>query len=70
VGVAGRRAAVSDSGVTGEGKDWLYGFMNQATNLGYRVDYIPIHWYKCGQSASSFSNYLADVYNRYKCRSG
>jgi len=58
--------AVSDSGVTGEGRDWIYAFMNQATNLGYRVDYIPIHWYKCGQSPTQMSNYLNDVYQRYK----
>jgi autotransporter-associated beta strand protein len=57
--------AVSDSGLAGEGLDWLYNFMNQATNRGYRVDYIPIHWYKCGQSAASFSNYLYTVYQKY-----
>jgi autotransporter-associated beta strand protein len=56
--------AVSDSGVSGQGLDWLYGFMSQATNLGYRVDFIPIHWYKCGQSATQLSNYLASVYQR------
>jgi autotransporter-associated beta strand protein len=36
--------------------------MSQATNLGYRVDFIPIHWYKCGQSATQLSNYLASVH--------
>lgn len=54
--------AVSDSGVSGQGLDWIYGFMSQATNLGYRVDFVPIHWYKCGQSASQLTNYLAGVY--------
>ncbi len=48
--------AVSDSGVTGQGLDWLYSFMGQATSLNYRVDFIPIHWYKCGQSASQLTN--------------
>jgi autotransporter-associated beta strand protein len=57
--------AVSDSGLTGQGLDWLYKFMDEATNRGYRVDYIPIHWYKCGQSASSLSNYLYTVYQKY-----
>ncbi len=57
--------AVSDSGLTGEGLDWLYSFMDQATNRGYRVDYIPIHWYKCGQSAQALSNTLATIYQKY-----
>ena len=54
--------AVSSSGVSGQGPDWLYSFMNSATNLGYRVDFIPVHWYKCSQSALQFSNYLAGIY--------
>ncbi len=54
--------AVSDSGVTGQGLDWIYSFINQATNLGYRVDYIPIHWYKCGQSSAQLLTYLTGVY--------
>jgi autotransporter-associated beta strand protein len=54
--------AVSDSGVSGQGLDWIYSFMNQATNLGYRVDFIPIHWYKCGQSPSQLLSYLTSVY--------
>jgi autotransporter-associated beta strand protein len=56
--------AVSDSGTAGTGLDWLYSFMSQATHLGYRVDFIPIHWYKCGQSATQLSNYLASVYQQ------
>jgi len=54
--------AVSDSGTTGTGLDWIYSFMNQATNLGYRVDFIPIHWYKCGQTPAQLLSYLAAVY--------
>jgi autotransporter-associated beta strand protein len=54
--------AVSDSGVSGQGLDWLYSFMSQATNLGYRVDYIPVHFYKCSWSTTQFSNYLAGIY--------
>jgi autotransporter-associated beta strand protein len=54
--------AVSDSGVTGQGLDWLYSFMSQANSLGYRVDFIPIHYYKCGWSTAQFSNYLAQIY--------
>jgi len=51
--------AVSDSGVTGQGLDWLYSFMSQANSLGYRVDFIPIHYYKCGWSTGTILKYLA-----------
>jgi len=54
--------AVSDSGATGAGLNWLYAFMALANNLGYRVDFIPIHYYKCGWTTSQFSNYLAGIY--------
>jgi len=54
--------AVSDSGVTGQGVSWLYSFMSQATNLGYRVDFVPVHSYKCNYTASQLSNYLAGIY--------
>jgi autotransporter-associated beta strand protein len=54
--------AVSDSGATGAGINWLYSFMAQATSVGYRVDFIPIHYYKCGWTTSQFSNYLASIY--------
>jgi autotransporter-associated beta strand protein len=54
--------AVSDSGTTGTGLDWLYNFMSQATNNGWRVDFIPIHFYKCAWSSSQLSNYLAGVF--------
>ena len=54
--------AVSDSGLSGMGVNWLYSFMSQAANLGYRVDYVPVHSYKCNYSASALSNYLAGIY--------
>lgn len=54
--------AVSSSGISGQGLSWLYSFMSQATNLGYRVDYIPIHLYHCSWTTAQFSNYLAGVY--------
>ena len=54
--------AVSDSGVSGQGLDWLYSFMSQANSLGYRVDFIPVHWYKCGQTPAQLLSYLQAVY--------
>src|SRR5262249_16060553 len=32
------------------------------TNMGYRVDFIPVHLYKCSWTTAQFSNYLAGVY--------
>jgi autotransporter-associated beta strand protein len=54
--------AVSDSGVAGEGLSWLYDFMAQADALNYRVDFVPVHFYKCNWTASQLYNYLLGVY--------
>ena len=56
--------AVSDSGVSGQGLDWLYSFMSQANALNYRVDYVPVHFYKCGWNASQLYNYLLGIYQQ------
>jgi autotransporter-associated beta strand protein len=58
--------ASSDSGVTGEGVQWTINFMTLVTNLGYRVDFVPVHWYKCGQSPSQLISYLNQVYSLFK----
>jgi autotransporter-associated beta strand protein len=57
---------VSDTSGSGFGKSWLYSFMGQATNLGYRVDYVPIHAYCPASSASALMSYLQDAYNQTK----
>ena len=54
--------AVSSSGVSGQGLSWLYSFMSQATNLGYRVDFIPVHIYKCSWTTTQYYNYLLGIY--------
>jgi autotransporter-associated beta strand protein len=54
--------AVSDAFGTGVGLDWLYSFMSQIDALGYRVDYVPVHWYKCDQTAAQLYSYLLGVY--------
>jgi len=56
--------AVSDSATAGMGLDWLYSFMDQADALGYRVDFVTIHFYKCDWSATQLSNYLWGIYRR------
>ena len=58
--------ASSDSGLSGQGIDWTMNFMTLATNLGYRVDFVPVHWYKCGQSPAQLISYLNQVYARFK----
>jgi autotransporter-associated beta strand protein len=52
--------------VTDGGKAWLYSFMDQAIARGLRVDFIPIHMYMAGQTATSLYNWLKDIYDRYK----
>ncbi len=53
---------VSSSGVSGQGLSWLYSFMSSANSLGYRVDYIPVHIYKCSWTTAQFYNYLLGIY--------
>ncbi len=54
--------AVSDSGISGQGLSWLYDFMDQVDTLGYRVDFVPVHFYKCDWSASQYYNWLLGIY--------
>jgi hypothetical protein len=51
--------------VTDGGKAWLYEFMDKAIAQGRRVDYIAIHNYQCGNSATTLYNWLKDVWDRY-----
>ena len=53
--------APSDAGA---GLTWLYDFMDQADALRYRVDFVPVHFYKGGWSASQYYNWLRDIHLR------
>jgi hypothetical protein len=47
---------------------WLDRFMSGATARGYRVDFIPLHWYGGDFStaaAGQLQSYVQAVYNRY-----
>jgi hypothetical protein len=47
---------------------WLDRFMSGAAARGYRVDFIPLHWYGGDFSAAAtgqLQSYLQAVYNRY-----
>jgi len=57
--------AVSDGGLS-----WLYDFMSQADAAGLRVDYVPVHYYRCYGNANDpvgaanqFYNFLKGIYD-------
>jgi hypothetical protein len=57
--------AVSDGGLS-----WLYDFMAQADAAGLRVDYVPVHYYRCygnagdpAGTANQFYNFLKGIYD-------
>jgi hypothetical protein len=48
------------------GLDWLYAFIDSCDRLHYRVDFIPVHWYKGGQTAKQFYDWLKAINLRTK----
>ena len=57
--------------VTDGGSNWLYEFMDSADAAGLRVDYVPIHYYKCygnndypTGAADALYNFLKSVHDR------
>jgi len=60
--------AVSDGGLS-----WLYDFIAQADAAGLRVDFVPVHYYRCygnpddpTGTANQFYNFLKGVYDVVK----
>ena len=51
--------APSDGGLS-----WLYDFIDQADALNYRVDYVAVHFYKGGWTASQLYNWLLGIHQR------
>jgi autotransporter-associated beta strand protein len=51
--------APTDGGLT-----WLYQFMDEADALGYRVDFVAVHFYRGGQTATQLYNWLRDIHLR------
>jgi hypothetical protein len=56
--------------VTDGGSGWLFDFMNKADAAGLRVDYVPVHYYRCysnnnnpAGAASQLYNYLRGIYD-------
>ena len=63
--------AVTDSSIAGVGVNWLYDFIDRADAAGLRVDYIPVHYYRCYSNndypqgaADQLYYYLRDIHNR------
>jgi hypothetical protein len=46
------------------GLTWLYDFIAQADALNYRVDFVAVHFYKCGWTASQYYNWLLGIYQQ------
>ncbi len=51
-------------GIADNGKSWLYSFMEKADQLNLRIDFIAVHYYQGGKTASQMYNWLKDVHNR------
>ena len=45
---------------------WLGQFMSRAQALGYRVDFICLHYYSATGDVTAFKNYLTAIYNTYR----
>jgi autotransporter-associated beta strand protein len=59
--------------VTDGGSGWITDFMNQAEAAGMRVDYVPIHYYRCfgdnnnpAGAATQLYNFLKGIYDMAK----
>jgi len=57
---------VGSPACTDAGKWWLYDFMDKANAAGRRVDYIALHFYRCGQSTAQLQAWLQEVWDRYQ----
>ena len=55
---------VGSPAVTDGGEAWLYDFIDKADAKGLRVDYVAIHFYRCGYTATSLYNWLKNIHER------
>jgi hypothetical protein len=49
---------------TDGGLNWLYQFIDEADALGYRVDFVAVHFYKGGWTADQLYNWLEQIHIR------
>ena len=57
--------AATTSSTLGQGS-WLQSFMSQADALGYRVDFMAVHYYTTDPSITKFKAFLEQVYATYQ----
>ena len=55
---------LNDGTVQGVKSTWMVDFMREADRLGYRVDYIGVHWYG-GTDAADFKAKMRRIYEKY-----
>ena len=55
---------LNDGTVQGVRSTWMVDFMREADRLGYRVDYIGVHWYG-GTDAADFKAKMRRIYEKY-----
>jgi hypothetical protein len=61
---SGLRLGAPASSDASTGLDWVYNFIDRADALNYRVDYVAVHYYKGGWTASQLYNWLKGIYDR------
>ncbi|MBD0831550.1 glycosyl hydrolase [Aestuariibaculum sediminum] len=49
---------------TDGGLNWLYSFMDQCDELGYRVDFVAWHFYRANNTAQQLYDQLLAIHNR------
>ncbi len=55
---------IGSPATTDGGLNWLYDFIDRADELDYRVDFVAVHFYTCGKSASQLYNWLKAIHDR------
>ena len=51
-------------GVSDGGLRWLYSFMDKADSAGFRIDFVPVHFYRGCYSAQQFYGFLKAIHDR------
>ncbi len=51
-------------GVSDGGLRWLYIFMDKADSAGFRIDFVPVHFYRGCYSAEQFYVFLKTIHDR------
>ncbi|WFD28316.1 hypothetical protein MNAN1_003324 [Malassezia nana] len=46
--------------------EWLDQFMNKCKSAGCKISFMALHWYGSHQDFDSFTNWIENVYNKYK----